>query len=294
MKNGAILLTALVAFALGYFVRGFVAPEADDSDVRLDPAAESQSAVEVARQPAQTADANVESIVLSVPGTRFEVDVSNEEMENRRFFKQKQIGEFFVIRNIGEEEANQIRDGLIKVDLYIAAIRQSMIDRQISEAGEPLSQFEIDMLRPTDDESTILAAEKLELQRQVLDEHFEAHQDYERKHLQWQVVGSLSNSVEQPLDYATKENLVEIMHQEQSSMNLAMAPYLRIQSEDWETRKMVSERHIDEMRAYNERVLSRVRPYLTVEQFDLLRSRFGKDVRSFELLIENMDIEDSY
>jgi len=302
MKNLsiAVLVTALIAFPLGYFVRE---PAEPSSNISEDP--DELTVREHTESPATRAQTIVGSdqndagapFILS---SHQEVVITNERSSSRERFKKKRLGEFFLINGIGSDREEQIIQALVQADLYIALKRKAMIDRHVAELAEPITQEDIDKIVLTAEEKAELYAERESLYRRVFDEYFEAYEEYNRTYPQRQLVGVYSSSLKEPLEHAAKESLVQIMYEETSRLESELSSesagsgaQLASSPQAWKAEKEKHTERLLGMRSYNERVLDRTETYLTPTQFDQLKRRLDGDVRRFELLIELTDIDET-
>ena len=272
MKNLSVTVavTALMAFSLGYFARGVVehTPNVSSGPEEL-----------ALREHTASAATQAQTIVGSdqndagapfIASSNQEVVITSERSSSRERYMKIRLGDFFLINSIGSEKAEQIEEG-DEVEIILTA-----------------------------EEKAELYVEQESLYRQILDEYYEAYEEYNRTSLQRRVVGMFSSSLQEPLEHAAKESLVQIMHEESSrfeselsSKSAGSGAHLTSNPQGWEAQKKKSYERLLGMQPYNERVLDRTKTYLTPSQFDQLKRRLGDDLRRFELLIELADIDEA-
>ena len=156
MKNLSITVavTALVAFSLGYLVRGAVERTPDVLSVTEELASREHS--EVPTTQAQTVVGS-EQIGADTPFTtnlNRETEIPIVRSSSREFFMKKRLGDgdFFLLNDIGSERAEQIIQGLVDADLYIARKRKAMSDRHVADKAEPLAEEDLDRIILTAEE----------------------------------------------------------------------------------------------------------------------------------------------
>lgn len=294
-------MTALIAFSLGYVVRGIVerASNVSNSPEELALREDTESPTTEA-QTIVGADQN-DAEAPFVASSNHEVVVKGDRSSSRKYHMKDRLGDFFVINDIGAERKEQIINGLIDADTYIAQKRQSMINRHLADQAGPISQEEIDTMRLTAEEATELYSEQESLYRQIIDEYYEAYREYERKALQRREVGLFSSRLQGPLEPVARESLVQIMYEERSRLESELSSESTGSSArrsdsppPWVDDKKMNEERLVAMRSYNERVLDRAQAYLTPSQFEQLERQLDSDLRRFGLLIELTDIDETY
>jgi len=303
MKNisVAVAVTALIAFSLGYFARGAV-----ERTVRPSTNAEKSLAREHTESPATQAQTIVgaeqnDAKAPLIASADKAVVVKGDRSSSRIQYMKIRLGDFFLINNIGPEREEQIIQGLIDADHYLALKRKSMIDRQLADRAEPIAQEDIDKASLTSEENAELERERESLYRQITDEHYGAFQEYNRTSRQREAVGAFSSSLQEPMEHAAKESLVQIMYEESSKLESELkskstesGAHLTSTPQGWEALEKRSRERRLGMTSYNERVLDRAKTYLTPLQFEQLKRRLDNDLRRFELLIELAAIDEDY
>ncbi len=296
-----VAVTALIAFSLGYITRG--AFERDSSPSKEREELSVREHPESAESRAQLDESSNQNDVgaSGVTGSNQEVIIASQRSKSREHYKRTQLGDFFLINDIGPEREQQIIQGLIDADVYLELKRKEMIDRHLAAGTEPLTQERIDTIRLTAEENSQLYAEEESLYRQVIDEYYEAFLEYDRTRLQRETVRSLSSSLQEPLEPVAREQLVQIMYAERTRLESELASvsagsdaHLANSSQGWEAEKEKYHERLLGMRSYNARVLDRARTYLTPAQFDQLKRRLENEARRFELLIELTDIDEAH
>jgi len=305
MKNLSITVavTALIAFSLGYIARGAV-----DRTPNISKVPEELTAREHTESPTTQAQTIVSSEQndADAPFTtnlNHETVIPNVRSSSREFYMKKRLGDgdFFLINTIGSERAEQIIQGLVDADQYIAQKRKAMIDRHVAEKAEPIVEEDVDKITLTAEENVELYTEKETLYRQVLDEYYEAYDSFRRPHVQRLVVGSFSSNLPEPLEYTTRETMVQIMYEENSRFvseleSESAESSIRVTStpQGWEAEKERYHKHIVAKRAFYDRVMDRTRAYLTASQSEQFKRLLDNDLRRFELLIELTNIDEAH
>ncbi|RLC55221.1 MAG: hypothetical protein DRI30_07940 [Chloroflexi bacterium] len=210
-------------------------------------------------------------------------------------------GDFFLLNDIGSERAEQIIQGLVDADLYIARKRKAMSDRHVADKAEPIAEEDLDRITLTAEEKVELDTEKETLYRQILDEYHEAYESFRRPHVQRLVVGSFSSNLPEPLEYTTRETMVQIMYEENSrfvseldSESAGSGKRVTSTPQGWEAKKTRYHKHIGAKRVFYDRVMDRTRAYLTASQAEQFKRFLDNDLRRFELLIELTDIDEAH
>lgn len=295
----AIALTALIAFSLGYFTRGALegAPNTPNETEQL-------TVIEDAKvsepQSAVRAEPKEENFRIT-PSSDHEairetIDAANRESRARRI--RDRLADFFVINGIGPDRAEEIVQGLIGSQNHLERLQQTMFDRHTAEKAEHIARGDEVVISLTPEERTAFEAASQAQYRKVFGEFYEAYELYEQSSVQRLTVRSLASSLAEPLDYVAKETLVQIIYEEQSRLDATLesesaesGAHLTSTPQGWEAEKERYYRRVDELRLYNERILNRSRPYLTVSQFEQLERLLENEVRKFELLVEleNLD-----
>jgi len=298
----AIAVTALVAFSLGYFARGAVertlnVPSGSEDSVLREHSESSTTQMQATvgsgqddADPSLTTNLNQKTVIPS------------ERSSSRVFYMKKRLGDgdFFLLNDIGSERAEQIIQGLIDVDLYIKRKREAIGTRDVADSIEPLADEESERIILTAEEKLELLTEKETLYRQVLDEYYEAYEEFRRPHVQRSVIGTFSAKLAEPLDYTTRDTMVQIMYEE----NARFVAELKSESampgvpdsttpQRWVDEKERYEKHVVVKRAFYDRVVDRTRPYLTASQADHYKKFLDNDLRRFELLIQLTDIDEA-
>jgi len=303
MKNLTITVAviALIAFSLGYFARGAVertpniSKDPEELTVREhieSPAVQAQTIVR-----ADPSDASALSIENLDYGDVLTTTHSSPRASYVKY-KRERYGDFFVINGIGPERAEQIIQDLIDANHYIVQKQDAMIDHHTAEEAELIAQGGVVQINPTAEEKADLKAEKETLYRQIFGEYYEAYEEYNRSYPQRRVVGTFSSGLPEPLEYAAKEAVVQIMYEEQSKLNskrrsvsAGSGADLTSTPQGWEAEK---EKHYEELlarRSFNNRVLDRTRSYLTASQFEQFERLLDDDLQRYELLIEMVELE---
>lgn len=306
MKNLSITVavTAMIAFSLGYFARGALELTPNDSKdsekltVREHTESPATQAQTIAR--AEPADVNA-SFADSLD---YEAVITSTRSSPRAPYierKRDRLGDFFVINGIGSERAEQIIQGLVDADHYIVQKQNAMIDRHTAEKAELIAQGGVVGISATAEEKAELKAEQETLYRQIFGEYYEAHEEYRRSHVQRLVVGSFSSNLPEPLDYTTRETMVQIMYEENSRFvseleSESAGSGVRVTStpQGWEAEKDKYHKHLVAKRAFYDRVMDRTTAYLTASQSEQFKRLLDDDIRRFELLIELGDVEEAH
>jgi hypothetical protein len=306
MKNLSITVavTALVAFSLGYIARGpverapSISKDSEELTIREDtdgPAAQAHTIVR-----ADPSDVNAPSIASLDYGAVLTTTHSSPRAPRVRR-KRDRLGDFFVINGIGSERAEQIIQDLVDADHYIVQKQDAMIDRHTAKKAELIAQGGVVGISLTAGESAELKAEQETLYRQIFGEYYEAHEEYRRSHVQRLVVGSFSSNLPEPLDYTTRETMVQIMYEENSRFvseleSETAGSGVRVTStpQGWEAEKDKYHKQLDAKRTFYDRVMDRTTPYLTASQSEQFKRLLDNDIRRFELLIELEDVEEAH
>ncbi len=215
--------------------------------------------------------------------------------------KRDRLGDFFVINGIGSERAEQIIQDLVDADHYIVQKQNAMYDRHTAEKAELIAQGGVVGISLTAGESVELKAEQEMLYRQIFGEYYEAHEEYRRSHVQRLVVGSFSSNLPEPLDYTTRETMVQIMYEENSrfvseleSESAESGERVASAAQGWEGEKDKHQKHLVAKRAFYDRVMDRTTAYLTASQSEQFKRLFDNDVRRFELSVEMAELEKAH
>lgn len=301
MKNLSITVavTALVAFSLGYFARGAI-----ERAPNVTHASEESTVREQSESPATQAQTFVGS-EQNDAGAAFTTNLNHETVipnvrsSSRVFYMKKRLGDgdFFLLNDIGSERAEQIIQGLVDADLYVAGKRKAMSDRHVVDKAEPIAEEDVDRIFLTAEEKVELDTEKETLYRQILDEYYEAYESFRRPHVQRLVIGTFSSNLPEPLEYTTRETMVQIMYEE----NARFVAELKSESalpgvpvtttpQGWAAEKEKYDKHLVVKRAFYDRVMDRTRAYLTASQSEQFKRLLDNDIRRFELLIELEDV----
>ena len=304
MKNLIITMavTALVAFSLGYFVRGAVERTPDILSITEELASREHS--EVPKTQAQIVVGSEQNDADAPFATNLnqEPEIPNVRSNSRAFFMKKRLGDgdFFLLNDIGSERAEQIVQGLVDADLYIERKRKAMSDRHVADSAEPIAEEDLDRIILTAEEKVELDTEKDALYRQVLDEYYEAYERFLRPHVQRLVVGSFSSKLPEPLDYTTRETMVQIMYEENARFlaelkSESAMPGVPVTTtpQEWAAEKEKYDKHIVVKRAFYDRVMDRTTAYLTASQAEQFKRLLDNDLRRFELLIELTEIDEA-
>lgn len=294
MKQSVYFLvaaTAVIAFSLGYFLRGAgeqptsmsehsfatTAPESTESPTPQTPAVVSTGPADAKGAPSAISErAPVITSTRSTPRAAYVAST------------RRRLGDFFLINGIGADREEEIVQNLVEADSYITQKANAMIDRRAAESAERIARGEVVEISRTAEEQAEIESEQEELYRQVFGEHYEAYESYHRSYPQRRRVESFSSGLPDPLEYASREALVQIMHEEYSrpiGADVADISQERVAKND------MYHSRLDAIRSFNDRVLNRARPYLTPSQFEQFERLLEKEVRRAELLIEMAEIE---
>jgi hypothetical protein len=301
MKNLsiAVVVTALIAFSLGYYTRGALerAPNILKDTEQFTVLENSKVR---APQSIVRAEPNDESVQIAAGFGHEAISstIDAARRESRARLKRERLEDFFLINGIGADRAEQIVQDLIEADYYLEQIQQTMLDRRTAEKAELIARGDEVVISLTPEERAAFEAESEAQYRRVFGEFYEAYEIYDQSSVQRLTVKSLASSLAEPLDYVAKETLVQIMQEEQSQLEARLEsesagsgahPTSTLQG--WEAEKEGYYKRIVELRYYNERVLTRTRPYLTASQVEQLERLLENEVRQFELLIELEDLD---
>jgi hypothetical protein len=307
MKNLSITVavTALIAFSLGYFVRGAVertpnisnAPE--KSTVREqseDPATQAQTIVR-----ADPTDANA-PFTASLDRNAVITTTSSSPRASFVKFKSDMLGDFFLMNGIGSDRAEQIVQDLVDADHYMTQKANAIINQRSAENSEAIGRGDIVRISHTAEEETELSSERETLHRQVFGEFYEAYELYSLSYQQRRRVASFSSSLPEPLEYTAREFMVQAMHEENSrfAAELERVPPsrsgVRISSAKITPQERAAEKDRDQkyliaQRSFNDRVTDRTRAYLTPSQFEQFKRLLDDDLRQTELIFEMAELE---
>lgn len=307
MKNLtiAVAVTALIAFALGYVARGPVVERVPNVSTEPERSADCDCAESAVTQTQTTAHAELRQArppsIADVD--REDVITSTSSTPRAAFVKNKSdmLGDFFLINGIGTDRAEQIVQDLVDADHYIAEKANAMINRRAAENAELIARGDSIRITHTEEEKAEIKAEQETLHRQVFGEYYEAYDVYSRSYPQRRRVGLLSATLTEPLEYSTKETIVQIMFEEHSrfetelesertetGVHILSAPQARAAEVNKNQKQLLARR------AYNNRVMDRTKAYLSPSQFSQFEKFLDDDVRRFELMIEMMEIDAAY
>ena len=298
-----IVVTALIAFSLGYYVRGAIDNSPNNSNNPLESTVREHTESRAPQEQTMVrADPIDEHASRTESLDRAEVFTTTRTSPRAPRVKRvrDRLGDFFVINGIGSERAEQIIQDLVDADHYIVEKQNTMYDRHTAEKAELIAQGEIVGISLTAGESEELSAEQERLHRQVFGEFYEAHEEFRRSHVQRLVVGSFSSNLPEPLDYTTRETMVQIMYEENSrflsdleSESAESGEHVASSAQGWEADKDKHQKHLVAKRAFYDRVMNRTAAYLTASQSEKLKSLLDSDFRRHELLIEMSDVEET-
>jgi hypothetical protein len=295
-----VAVTALVAFSLGYFARGTVERIPNVSSVPEGSALREHSESPAIQAKTIVGDDRNDADVPISSISNHAVVIPNERSSSRIFYMKKRLGDgdFFLLNDIGPERAEQIIQGLIDADLYIAQKRKAMSDRHVADRTEAIAEDDLDRIILTAVEKVELDTEEETLYRQILDEYYEAYESFVRPGVQRLAVGFFSLSLPEPLDYVTRETMVQIMYEENARFVAELESESAIpgvpattDSQGWAAEKEKFDKHLVVKRAFYNRVVDRTRAYLTASQFEQFNRFLDKDLRRFELLIELENVD---
>ena len=296
----AIIVTSTIAFCAGYLFRGSLDRAPTDLETRTQ-LATSQDSLALEATAASSAvqdDGSLPTALRPDPdATRGVLEVTNRKSRER--VKRGRLFDFFAINGIGEQRAEEIIQSLVEADFRLNQKQQALFDQHTAAKADQIARGEVVGISLTPEQSAAFDVERSSEYRQVLGEYYEAYESYERSYIQRRVVNDLSSNFAEPLDFTAKEILIQIMHEEQSRLDSAVYDRLagpdgqpKSESLEWAAARDRYYVRIDEMRAYNERVISRVKPYLSAEHLEHLQTLLGKEIRKIELLIELEDLNE--
>ncbi len=293
MKNLSVtvVVTALVAFSLGYFARGpverapSISKDPEELTVREHTESPATQAQTIVRADPREVDAPLttsldrKAVLTSTSSTPREMHAAN---------KRRRLGDFFVINGIGADRAEQIVQDLIEADHNRVQKQNAMIDRHIAKKAELIAQGVEVGINLSAEEKAELRTEKETLYRKIFGEYYEALEEYNRSYAHRMVVRNFSSMLSGPLEYTTGESMVQIMYEEnsrrKSDLLSAMAGSSGAYNKESYNEQLLA------TRSYNERVLKRTRPYLTSSQFEQFKKLLDNDIRRTELYIELEDV----
>ncbi len=298
-----IVVTALIAFSLGYFARGTIEDTPNKSNNSVEstvrthtesPAPQEQTMVRA--DPIDGHAPRIESLDRAEVFTTTRTSPRAPRVKRVR----DRLGDFFVINGIGSERAEQIIQDLVDADHHIVEKQNAMYDRHTAEKAELIAQGGLVGISLTAGESEELKAEQERLHRQVFGEFYEAHEEYRRSHVQRLIIGSYSSGLPEPLDYTTRETMIQIMYEENSRFvselegeSTGSGERIASTAPRWESEKDKHQKHLVAKRAFYDRVMNRTAPYLTVSQAEQFKSLLDNDFRRHELMIEMADVEET-
>jgi hypothetical protein len=296
-----VAVTAVIAFSLGYFLRG-----ADEQPTNMPEHSLALTAPELSESPSTQTQTLVSADPAGSKGAPSAISDHAEVITSTRSTPraayvaniQRRLGDFFLINGIGADREEQIIQNLVEADSYISQKANAMIDHRAAENAELIARGEVVEISRTAEEQAEIESEQEKLYRQVFGEHYEAYETYRRSYLQRRRVDSFSSSLQEPLEYAARETLVQIMYEEHSrsvtepesesagsGADLEGISQERVAENDKHHSRLIA------MRSFNDRVLDRARAYLTPSQFQQLQSLLDNEIRRTELLIEMAEIE---
>ena len=299
----SVAVTALIAFLLGYVMRGPIERTSSVSNVTArttlrnyteSPKTQAQA---IMRTDQDDADAPVTT------SQDYQAALTSPNSMSRELsakYKRDRLKDFFLINGIGPDRAEQIVQDLVDADDFVAEMGNAMLDRHTAEKAEMIARGDVVEITYTAEERAELEAEQERLDRQVFGEYYEAYEAYRRSYPQRRVVGDFSSRLSAPLEYATKESIVQIMYEEYSSAasEQESKPADFVEGPTSTTLEQVDQRdsfeeRLLEMRSYNNRVIDRTRPYLTPSQSEELKELLENEVRRFELLVELAELDEA-
>ena len=299
MKKLSIIVavTALIAFCLGYFARGAVdrtpsiSKDPENSAVREHsegPATQAQTMVR-----SDPNDGNTQNTIIF---DHKAVITTTRSTPRASYVKHKRdrLEDFFLINGIGADRAEQIVQDLVDGDHYLSQKGNAMIDRQTVEKAELIAQGGVVHMSGTLEERAELRSEREALNRQIFGEYYEAYEKYRRSYPQRRRIKAFSSSLQEPLEYAAKETVIQILSEEQSNLGSELIREGALSApQGWDADKENYSKHLVAMQSFNARVMDRTKPYLSASQFEQFKKHLDYDVREFELLIELADIEEA-
>ncbi len=298
-----IAVTALIAFSLGFFVRGTIERTPNISKNPMDSTVRARTESPVLQEQTMTRADPSEGYT---PGTASldHKEVFTTTRSSPRAPRVKRVRDrlkdFFVINGIGSERAEQIIQELVDADHYIVQKQNAMYDRHEADMADLIAQGGVVEISLTPEERAELSAEQEMLHLQIFGEYYEVYEEYRRSHVQRLVVGSFSSNLPEPLDYTTREMIVQIMYEENSrfvselqSESAGSDEHVASTAQEWEGEKDQHQKHLVAKRAFYDRVMNRTKAYLTASQAEQFKKLLDNDLRRHELLIEMADVEEA-
>lgn len=216
-----------------------------------------------------------------------EIPALTEEARVRRANRLRlRLADFFRINSISEPIAEQMVQALVDINYRLSERGNAMMAVHKEAKADAIARGEMVIIERTPEEEAELNALRSALYRDVFGDYYEAHEIYNDSYPQRERVGRFESGLSAPMEYAAKEHLVQIMHEEWAQFAIDQ------RGGEWPNDPNLSPdeqdiaNHLSATQAYNERVLRRANSYLTREEFDHLVEHLKADIRLFERQLE--------
>lgn len=300
-----LLLTAVLSFAMGFYLRGVVSSQSADS------AWERAESTGEALVPRSDADDLVSGDASAIMGTDSAqpIDIENGTRQqgseapiaqtpppysmnmyfNDPEFRRLQhvqsttglLSELFLILGIGPSQADEIVQSLVDLDLRRQSdmgelgIQSVFNNPDASEVEKRVAEESLERLRANWESD----------QRAVLGGYYDAYVEYIETYSQRLSVNTYSAALSEPLYTSTKDELLRIFIEESKPPEGRANRWMVARRDEKEMVANMQE-HLDATRARNERIETRARPYLSEEQHQVLVESFNNEVERFEVMIK--------
>jgi len=198
------------------------------------------------------------------------------------------LADFFTVYQIPQDQADAILEGLVDAQIeqmeffQDADVQKLFSNQDLSEEDQLAAQGYMDEAQFAQEQRT----------RQVLGMYYEDYSKYMASLPQQQLLADFSDSLDVPLNSATRDELLQIFIDESKPVApLETARVGRLSQEDVMAHM---QRQIDTTRERNERIKQRASSYLTLEQFEQLASALDKEVARNEAMMKVMELSDDF
>ncbi len=289
-----ITLTAVLAFSLGYYLRGAIA-------LNFTAPAEQRSAAEATAKKAVSDVANATSSVRSVESEhvrsaqtgRAEATTSSTlgSVENAPVEaaitanRDKQLAEFAQLMGLDLDWTRSIAEQLDALNSKQKERREAtniadVLNNPLATDAEK---------KDAKNRSDLLQELYMLDQRQILGEHYESYREFNRTYPHRKIMNAVDAALPEPIYRATRDDLLQILDEEDRPANVSLSnpQYGPIDNTD-----LVAylQAQIEAQTANNLRILARSQPYLTPEQHQALATALNEEVERNQVTIRLLQL----
>ena len=282
-----IAMTAVVAFALGFYVGGSgrsAAPPEAEVPEELDSVPPTTSTGGSAPIVPVTAEESKVSTTMVDAPSRFPREQMRESFAEALG---QMLGDFFLLHQIPKDQADAIVKGLVENQVHaMEALETKAIQEYFSnDDASEVKQYEVNALI----EAIQLRSEAKE--QEVLGLYYEDYKEYRASIPQRQFLTDFSEALEEPLNSTTRDELLTIFAEEsRPQTEPSSARFLGRPSRE---EIIASVKHQNEVvRERNARIKERVASYLTPKQYEQLAATLDKEVERTETMMRAMELKE--